>query len=214
MKKILLIVSLLFLSVGFSQQEYNANDLLEKDNGLWTEKFSDEPITGKVYGYFGEVKPYKKVYVGNIVNGKKEGKWTFWYHETGTKEIEENFKDGKKEGLEIRWYKTGQKFSEKNKKDDKTHGLWIEWYNNGKKKKEKTFKNGKRIGIETDWYKNGQKKSENIFDENGALIGKGIDWYENGQKKRETLYDPETIGSKLFISEKCWDINGNEKECD
>ena len=62
---------LLFLSVGFSQQEYNIDDLIEMDNGLWTVKFSDEPVTGKVGGYFGEVKPYKKVYIGNIRNGKK-----------------------------------------------------------------------------------------------------------------------------------------------
>ncbi len=49
-----LIISLLILSVGFSQQEYNINDLIEMDNGLFTVKFSDEPITGKVYGYFGK----------------------------------------------------------------------------------------------------------------------------------------------------------------
>ncbi len=47
-----IIISLLFLSVGLSQQEYNINDLIEMDNGLFTVKFSDEPITGKVYGGF------------------------------------------------------------------------------------------------------------------------------------------------------------------
>jgi len=67
-----LIILLLFLSVGFSQQEYNINDLIEMDNGLTTIKFSDEPITGKVYGYYGEVKPLKKVYMGNLRNGKKK----------------------------------------------------------------------------------------------------------------------------------------------
>ena len=52
MKNLLLIV--LLLSVGFSQQEYDGNDIIEMDNGLWTVKFSDEPITGRVYGYFGK----------------------------------------------------------------------------------------------------------------------------------------------------------------
>ena len=42
-----IIISLLFLSVGLSQQEYNVIDLIEMDNGFWTEKFSDEPISGK-----------------------------------------------------------------------------------------------------------------------------------------------------------------------
>ena len=36
-----LIISLLFLSLGFSQKEYNSNDLIKMDNGLYTEKFSD-----------------------------------------------------------------------------------------------------------------------------------------------------------------------------
>ena len=50
------------------------------DNGLWTEKFSDKPITGKVYGYFGEVRPYKKVYMGKLLNGKIKGRWKAYYH--------------------------------------------------------------------------------------------------------------------------------------
>ena len=33
----LIISLLLFLSVGLSQQEYNSNELIEMDNGLWTE---------------------------------------------------------------------------------------------------------------------------------------------------------------------------------
>ena len=49
------------------------------DNGLWTEKFSDEPISGKVYEYFGEESNPKKVYMGNMVNGKKEGEWKSYY---------------------------------------------------------------------------------------------------------------------------------------
>ena len=64
------------------------------DNGLWTEKFNDEPISGKVYGYFGTVEPLKKVYVGNLLNGKKEGRWKSYYHSTGKKEYDYNFKDG------------------------------------------------------------------------------------------------------------------------
>ena len=77
MKKLysILIISLLFLSVGLSQQEYNSKDLIKMENGLYTIKFSDEPISGKVYGYFGEESSPKRVYVGNMVNGKKEGNW-------------------------------------------------------------------------------------------------------------------------------------------
>jgi antitoxin component YwqK of YwqJK toxin-antitoxin module len=107
-----IIISLLFLSIGLSQQEYNDNDLIEMDNGLWTEKFSDEPITGKVFGYFGEESNPKKVYIGNVRNGKKEGKWVSYYHSTGKKRFEYNFKNGKEDGLCIEWSENGQKSSE------------------------------------------------------------------------------------------------------
>ncbi len=112
-----LIISLLFLSLGFSQMVYNGNDLIEMDNGLWSVKFSDEPITGKVYGYFGEEGNLEKVYIGNLLNGKKEGKWTWWYHETGRKSEEINYKKGEIDGLHIEWYENGQKKYERTFKD-------------------------------------------------------------------------------------------------
>ena len=107
-----LIISLLFLSVGFCQQEYNHNDFIEMHNGLWTVKFSDEPITGKVYSYFGESKPYKKVYMGNLRKGKREGKWVYYYQSTGKKKYEYFFKDGRQDGLFTKWYKSGKKMEE------------------------------------------------------------------------------------------------------
>ena len=120
-----IIISLLFLSVGFGQQGYYYNELVEMDNGLWTVKFSDEPITGKVYDYFEESKPYsgtiisgKKVYIGNLLNGEKEGKWVYYYHSTGKKKFDENWKDGERDGL------------------------FTQWYGNGKKQKRGTFKDG------------------------------------------------------------------------
>ena len=119
MKKLYPLLSVLFfISFGVSQQEYNINDLVEMDNGLWTEKFSDEPISGKVYGYFGEVEPYKKVYIGNIRNGKKEGKWVSYYHTTGRKKSEYYYKNGKQDGLWTWWYKNGKKEGEQTYKDD------------------------------------------------------------------------------------------------
>ena len=113
-----IIISLLILSVGLSQQEYDINDLIEMDNGLWTEKFSDEPISGKVFGYWflGEDNNKKKVYVGNLRNGIKSGKWTTWY-ENGQKKEEGTFKDGKLEGLVTGWYENGQKKEEVTFKD-------------------------------------------------------------------------------------------------
>ena len=156
-----LIISLLILSVGFSQQEYNSNDITEMDNGLWTEKFSDKPITGKVYGYFGEGKHYKKVYIGYIDNGKREGKWNIWY-DNGKKKSETTYKDGKGDGLSTDWYENGQKSYEFTFKDGQPDGLWTGWSPDGKEISEFIYKDGQKWdGNWTLWNEKGQKKEAN-----------------------------------------------------
>ena len=101
------IISLLFLSSGFTQtKEYNIDDLLEKD-GLFREKLNDEILKGDVYQMFGDM----KMDLGYIKNGKKEGLWTWWF-ENGEKKNEGTFKDGKENGLHKWWYKNGEDLQE------------------------------------------------------------------------------------------------------
>ena len=117
------LILFLFLSLGFSQKEYNTNDIIEMDNGLYTEKFSDEPLTGKVYGYFGEEGNLKKVYKGNLLKGKKEGRWKSYFHSNGKKMYDENYKNGKEDGLHTWWYENGQKKFKVTYKDGELDGL-------------------------------------------------------------------------------------------
>ena len=153
-----LIISLLILSVGFPQQEYNSNDLIEMDNGLFTVKFSDEPITGMVYGYFGEVGNLKKVNIGNVLNGKKEGKWVEYYHSTGRKMYEHYYKDGVRDGLHTSWYENGKKKIEGTFKDDKHDGLHTTWYENGQMKIQNEFKDGNLVFTISSWNEDGSVK--------------------------------------------------------
>ena len=157
-----IIISLLFLSVGLSQQEYDINDLIEMDNGLWTEKFSDEPISGKVFGYWflGEDNNKKKVYVGNLRNGIKSGKWTTWYY-------------------------NGRKGSEVTYKDGELDGLWTWWFENGQKKGELTYKDGKK-GLRTGWYKNGRKEREVHYKDGDYDVIRR--WNEDGSVRKEPFW--------------------------
>ena len=179
-----IIISLLFLSVGLSQQEYNSNDIVEMDNGLWTEKFSDEPISGKVYGYFGKESNPKKVYIGNMVNGKKEGRWKSYYHSTGKKKYDENYKDGKLGELRTEWYENGNIKSITSHKETRNRieiVKYVNYYSNGQKKSEITIKEGKKDGVSKSWYENGQKEYEKTY-KNGNLISKK-EWNEDGSVK-------------------------------
>ncbi|MDD9888608.1 MAG: hypothetical protein OXU46_08345 [Candidatus Marinimicrobia bacterium] len=59
----------------------------------------------------------------------------------------------------------------------------------------------------SDRYENGKKKSEGNFKddkEDGLWAG----WHENGQKSYEVTYKDGEL-----ISEKCWDKDGNERDC-
>ena len=170
-----LIISLLFLSVGFCQKEYDINQIVERD-GVYIKKFSDEIVNGKVVQMGGDM----KVPLGKMKDGKKEGKWMLWY-ENGQKEKEGTLKDGKENGLWTSWNKNGQKKSEIHYKDGKLDGLYTKWYENGQKEKEGTYKDGKPDGLSTNWFENGQKKEEGTY-KDGELISKK-EWNEDGSVK-------------------------------
>ena len=177
MKKLhpILIISLLFLSVGFPQKEYDINQIVEW-NDVYIKKFSGEEVNGSVYQMFGDI----KVDLGYIKNGGKEGLWTWWF-ENGRKKNEGTYKDGKENGLHKWWYENGHKSEERTYKNGIKEGLWTKWYNNGQKGIEETYKDGELNGLETHWYENGQKSSEKTY-KDGKFISKK-EWNEDGSVK-------------------------------
>ena len=75
-------------------------------------------------------------------------------------------------------------------------------------KSEVTYKVGKKDGLETVWYENGQMSFKGTF-KDGKKDGLVTWWYENGQKRDERNYKDGEL-----ISQKCWDEDGNDCECD
>ena len=143
-----IIISLLFLSVGLSQKEYDINHIVEQNN-VYIKKFSDEIVNGKVFQMFGDM----KVPLGKMKDGKKEGKWIYWYP-------------------------NGQKKSVLTYKDEKLDGLFTIWYENGQKKVKRTYKDGEPDGLETKWYENGQKRLEETWKDGEWISEK--EWDEDG----------------------------------
>ncbi len=95
----------LFVSLAVGQNEYNVNHIAEKQ-GLFKKKFSDETVNGRVFKIYGDV----KVYLGRIVNGKKESRWVTWKNDGLNKKYEEHYKNGKIHTL-ITWNTDGKKIS-------------------------------------------------------------------------------------------------------
>ena len=126
-----IIISLLILSVGLSQQI------------ITTQSYKNGNVKSITY--------HKKTRDG-IQKVKEEG-----YHEKGQKEFEGSYKDGKKEGLWTYWNENGQKKYEWNYKDGEEDGLKIYWYENGQKWYEGTYKDGKLIS-KKEWNEDGSVK--------------------------------------------------------
>ena len=121
----LIIVSLPLLLGGCGEKHEGVNwEETEEREGIMYLKGSDTPYTGKTFG--------------------------FW--ENGQKRSEQNFKDGERDGLYVKWYEDGQKRREINYKDGKANGLWVWWYKNGQKKSEANYKDGKQISKK--WWNN------------------------------------------------------------
>lgn len=102
------------------------------------ENYKDGLLNGSVTTYHKITKedslpdmntPVKEM-VGQYINGKKNGLWTYWA-------------------------KNGQKIAELTFKDDEFDGKWTSWYINGQKKKEGFYQDGKQIGLWNFWKQDG-----------------------------------------------------------
>ena len=93
----------------------------------------------------------------------------------------ENYKDGKKNGVQIHWHENGQKSLEGNYKDGKEDGLMVEWYKNGQKSIEYNYEDGKPDGLCVNWHENGKKMSESNWNKGEQIGGSQKYWNSKGE---------------------------------
>ncbi len=147
------ILLMFFLGFAWGQKEYNINHIIEH-NDVLKKRFSNEVLNGRVFKKYGDM----KVYMGKVVNGKKESRWVKWKSD-GSKDYEEYFKGGKIHSL-IKWNADGNKIS---------YGqFWNEKPYNGsfifqKKVKQGIFSKNKPVLIKLE---NGKQKTMTWLDYN------------------------------------------------
>jgi len=98
---------------------------------------------------------------------------------------------------------------EENYKDGKEDGLYRSWYENGQLRYKGERKDGLPYGLSKVWFENGQLMSE-MYCKGAYFIGTIREWYENGQLKSKKFFGD---GKSGLISEKCWDEQGNKIVC-
>ena len=179
----------------------NRKELEFRDTSFSVAYFKGSLYTGKSFMLYENG---QKQLEANYKDGKRDGLHTNW-HKNGQKKSEINYKDGKIVGLDVSWHDNGQKSSEKNRKDGKQDGLAAEWYENGKKKLEVNYKDGKIDGLYVTWRYNGEKWIETNY-KDGKENGASVQWYKNGKKYTEVNFKN---GKKEGLETK-WHTNGKK----
>ena len=155
----------------YSQKQCNVDSLIKIDRVY--EKIGNKKLTGLVSVY--ELYNYKKRFLGNLVDGKKQGTWKEFY--TNRRILVENYNNGKLDGSVILFYKNGQKEWRYNYTNGVMNGSYFKWYSNGEKATHGYFENGKPAGIWAWWDKNGTiTKKENYLQKTNGII-KGHNQY-------------------------------------
>lgn len=97
--------------------------------------------------------------VVEIYEGKNDNKLMvkrIAYYDNKHKRVEGEYKDGKKDGKWTYWYENGRLWSEGYFKNDMSHGLRTTWHENGNKYIEGEFREGLRIGEWKFWSEEGE----------------------------------------------------------
>ena len=89
-------------------------------------------------------------------NNEPYSGWAKGMYDSGQPKGLGQFKDGKQDGLEMRWQENGQKSYEATYKDGELDGLRTRWHENGQKKSETTFKDGKELSAKY-WNRKGEE---------------------------------------------------------
>ena len=165
MKNFVSILCMLVFLVSCSQEREVTT--LQDRNGLMFRSNEEKPFSGTFveYSVYGQE---KKRAEENYKNGKREGLSILWNRD-GEKASEAIYRNGKQNGRETVWYNNRQKAAEGNYQDDKRNGLWAEWYTNGRKWKEGHYKKGKKDGPWTEWDEVGVIAKTETY-KNGSLL--------------------------------------------
>jgi len=131
----------------------------------------------------------------NFKNGKKDGISTYW-HVNGNKQMECWYKDGKLNGILKRWYFNGNQERIDNYINDNLEGFSKTYFQDGTVESEVNYKNGILDGSYKLYWENGEMKISGEYI-NGLYNGKWI-YYDNSGIK---------IGEAYFIKG-----NGEKKE--
>jgi antitoxin component YwqK of YwqJK toxin-antitoxin module len=113
--------------------------------------------------------------------------WSVIFTKGQIKYIEQQYLNGKKDGIWRVYYPSGQLQKEGNMVNGLDEGLYREYYENGTLQYEYHYSAGKKVGKWLSWYADGTPYTERNF-VNDELNGKVLVWDEKGKLAKEYDY--------------------------
>jgi antitoxin component YwqK of YwqJK toxin-antitoxin module len=191
-----------FEKLGYKELVITTKSCLT-DDWNYHEKFKGWFYLNKLFT--GEKKEYYKN--GNLSfkktynsNGKREGKWV-WYYENGNIKRIENHLNGDFHGESLSYFEDGNIKWIRNLLHNEDQGESIEYYENGNIKKIDNYKNNELEGKSVWYYENGERKMIENYS-NGLRNGELIMYYESGNIESKFNYvDGKLQGNGEFYFE-------------
>ena len=189
-------------------ESVDSDDLVKRD-GLYYEKFSTVPFTGKVSS---------KLFQRSYKNGKRHGA-EIHYWSSGQLLSTTNWKDDKKHGSSVKYYENGQLRFKSIYNDGKEEGTSVGYYKNGQLSFKGTYKDGRRDGSWVTHHQNGQVESRGkylaVIYPNGGRHGAWVYYHSNGRlKSKGNFKNGKKEGYWLSLNEDGstrWEYRGTYK---
>jgi len=109
--------------------------------------------------------PSEKKYISGTYDDKelRNGTWTSWY-ENGQKNSEQNYTNGKSDGMYNVWHPDGKQWIRVNYNMGKEDGVYNIWHPNGKQQIKGEYNMGKKVGVWTYYDTLGKVMREEDYD--------------------------------------------------
>ncbi len=116
---------------------------------------------------------------GNYIGENKDSTWLFYSFYNGRLAIKEDYDNGEKDGLSLKYYDNGQVSEKTGWKDNRKDGIWEQYYENGELRMRSAHKDGRRDGLFETFTADG-KPSVRGYYKNGVMDGTWQYYKDNG----------------------------------
>jgi len=160
---------------------------------------SDNGRRSKTISYY---RNGRKMAEGIFIDEKKDSLWKFYGEYDGALLSEENYKEGKKDGISISYYNTGVKAEQTNWENGVRNGPWETYYTDGKLKLKCTYKYDMKDGPIKTYHMSGKIWLSGQY-VNGDADGTWTYLTENGQvEKKEYFQKGLLLKTEEFIKKE------------